>query len=160
MTKEIKFFRPYQTNGEFSNFYEADIVIKGKKYKTNEHYFQSKKFENKKYKDDKNEKDYDIEEYIRKSDTPAEAFRRGRSRKYSDYLEKDWDKKKIKVMAKCLKAKFKQHDKLKKKLLDTGDATIIENSPYDSFWGVGKNGKGLNMLGKLLMELRDILNKN
>ena len=29
--------------GEFSNFYEAEILIKGVTYPTNEHYFQGKK---------------------------------------------------------------------------------------------------------------------
>lgn len=32
---------------------------------------------------------------------------------------------------------------------------LIENSKMDSFWGIGKNQKGKNMLGKLLMKVRE-----
>jgi predicted NAD-dependent protein-ADP-ribosyltransferase YbiA (DUF1768 family) len=41
--------------------------------------------------------------------------------------------------------------------LATGDEEIIENSPIDSYWGCGADGQGKNMLGKILMETRDIL---
>jgi hypothetical protein len=39
-------------------------------------------------------------------------------------------------------------------LMSTGDALLFENSPKDIFWGIGYNGFGLNILGKLLMLLR------
>ena len=32
---------------------------------------------------------------------------------------------------------------------------VLEDSPCDAVWGVGRDGKGGNLLGKLLMELRD-----
>lgn len=39
----------------------------------------------------------------------------------------------------------------------TGDAELIEGNNWgDTFWGVC-NGRGENMLGKLLMEIRDYL---
>ena len=45
---------------------------------------------------------------------------------------------------------------LKQKLIDTGDARLHEDSPSDMFWGV----KGKDMLGKLLMEVRDKLREH
>jgi ribA/ribD-fused uncharacterized protein len=60
-------------------------------------------------------------------------------------------------MRKGLKAKFTSHADLKEKLLSTGDALIEEESPSDSFWGIGADGKGENWSGKLLMELRAAL---
>lgn len=51
-------------------------------------------------------------------------------------------------------AKFTQHEKLKRRLLDTGDAILIENTKKDYFWGCGEDGSGENNLGKILMEVR------
>lgn len=53
--------------------------------------------------------------------------------------------------------KFRNNDNLKKMLLGTGDAVLVEDSPIDDYWGIGENGDGQNMLGKLLMELRSKL---
>ncbi len=44
-------------------------------------------------------------------------------------------------------------------LLDTGDAALIEASPYDHFWDCGASGTGLNMLGTILMETREALRR-
>ena len=66
----------------------------------------------------------------------------------------EWDKKKVGYMKKILEYKFKNPE-LMKKLKDTGDMYICEeNSWGDRFWGVC-NGEGKNVLGKLLMEIRD-----
>ena len=44
-------------------------------------------------------------------------------------------------------------------LLSTGERKLIEDSPVDYYWGCGEDGSGVNMLGKLLMELRTELQK-
>ena len=41
-----------------------------------------------------------------------------------------------------------------KKLLQSGDREIVEDSWRDSYWGWGEDRKGENMLGKLWMEVR------
>ena len=58
-------------------------------------------------------------------------------------------------MYKALYHKFNQYLELKELLLETGDRKIVEHSPYDSYWGDGPDGMGLNRLGVLLMKLRD-----
>ena len=57
-------------------------------------------------------------------------------------------------MYKALLAKFTQHDCLRKLLLGTGERRLIGHNPYDSYWGNGGDGTGLNCLGELLMQLR------
>ena len=42
-------------------------------------------------------------------------------------------------------------------LLATGEEELIENAPGDYYWGCGRTGTGLNMLGKILMEVRNAL---
>lgn len=69
----------------------------------------------------------------------------------------DWNAAKVGRMRDVLRAKFAQHPDLAAKLLATGGAALVEESKSDAFWGTGKKGTGKNMLGVLLMEVRDEL---
>ena len=42
-------------------------------------------------------------------------------------------------------------------LLGTGDATLVEHTENDAYWGDGGDGSGKNMLGKILMRVRERL---
>ncbi len=66
-----------------------------------------------------------------------------------------WDNIKVQVMRGIIRAKALQHEYVKRKLLDTGERTLIEDSWRDAFWGWGPNRDGQNWLGKLWMELRN-----
>lgn len=57
-------------------------------------------------------------------------------------------------MKQVLHLKLDQNPILKEKLLDTGEAEILEDAPWDSWWGIGKDGKGRNELGKLWQKIR------
>lgn len=52
-------------------------------------------------------------------------------------------------------AKLEQNRDLARKLLETGDAMLYEDSPGDPFWGA----KGENYIGKAVMEVRESLRK-
>ena len=52
-------------------------------------------------------------------------------------------------------AKFSQNEGIKQRLLDTGDAELIEHTDIEKYWGDGLDGSGLNTLGKLLVKLRE-----
>ncbi|TWT38785.1 Swarming motility protein YbiA [Blastopirellula retiformator] len=88
-------------------------------------------------------------EPIRKANSPMIAARMGRGRKRT--LRRDWESAKVNVMREALLAKFRQHDDLRALLLGTGEAKIIEHTERDDYWG---DGRGKNMLGRLLMEVR------
>lgn len=139
---QIKFYRQDDPYGEFSNFYKAEITINGKTFVTTEHYFQAMKHENTSFF-----------ETVRLAKTAGQAFKLARSKQYRT----DWEKIKDDVMRTALKTKFTQHSKLKELLLSTGDKIIIEHTKNDNYWADGGDGTGKNMLGKLLMELRDQL---
>jgi ribA/ribD-fused uncharacterized protein len=51
-------------------------------------------------------------------------------------------------MREAVWAKFAQHSDLRRTLLWTGDATIVEHTARDHFWGDGGDGRGRNMLGR------------
>lgn len=145
MLNAIYFYSHKKEYFEFSNFSYHTIVIGGKKYATNEHYFQSMKFI-----------DTDYQEVVRNAPTPAVAKKLGLSRKFA--IHSDWDnERRFIAMEACLEAKFTQHPKLKTLLLSTGDVVLIEDSPRDTFWGIGADRNGKNMLGKMLMNLRNHL---
>jgi ribA/ribD-fused uncharacterized protein len=82
---------------------------------------------------------------------------------YTWDITPNWSKIKFERMRQVLRAKFSQHEDLRLLLLSTDDARIVESANVDNAvnrtWGE-VNGRGLNMLGKMLMELRDELRES
>ncbi len=72
-------------------------------------------------------------------------------------IRENWDEIKHEIMLEAVTKKFKTHKKLREILLATGDSQLAENSPFDYYWGIGADGSGQNMLGKILMEVREKL---
>lgn len=60
-------------------------------------------------------------------------------------------------MTTALRAKFTQHPRFRRVLLSTGNALLAEHTERDHYWVDGGDRTGQNMLGRLLMELRDSL---
>lgn len=148
MTTTINFYSSKDPYFEFSNFDRRHpITIEGKGWPITEHYFQAKKFVNTEY-----------EEQVRLTKTPKDAAAMGRDRKLP--LRKDWESVKDQVMYLACYAKFTQYPELKKLLLDTKDAILVEHTVNDSYWGDGGNGSGKNMLGKILMKIREDIKSN
>jgi ribA/ribD-fused uncharacterized protein len=131
----------------FSNFSSFAIEWKGKLYMTSEHIYQSEKFE-----------DEVLKEQIRNARSADAAMRIGMEN--TGNLRSDWDEVKLKIMKEILHAKVLQHTYVQKKLLESGDKELVENSWKDSFWGWGQNKDGNNHLGKLWMEVREEFIKN
>ena len=65
-----------------------------------------------------------------------------------------WDELKVPIMRDILRAKARQNEYVRRKLLQTGGRELIENSWRDAYWGWGENRDGQNMLGKLWMQVR------
>lgn len=142
----INFYSLNKPYGYFSNFARYPIELKGKVWPTSEHYFQGQKFPG----------TLDEEE-LRGAVTPMIAAQMGRERIRP--LRHDWDAVKDNIMREALYAKFTQHSDLKEKLLETKDATLVEHTGNDSYWGDGGDGTGKNMLGILLMEIREVIQR-
>lgn len=60
-------------------------------------------------------------------------------------------------MEELLRLKVEQNPYVKRKLLQTKDYVIVEDSPKDSYWGWGFERNGENHLGKIWMKIRDEL---
>lgn len=83
-----------------------------------------------------------------------------KSKPYRCDSRPDWNQVRVKIMRWCLRVKLVQHwNKFSELLLATGDRPIVEHSRKDDFWGAKPAGDqtlvGVNVLGRLLMELRE-----
>lgn len=122
-----------------SNFWFCEVLIDGVVWPTTEHYYVAMKT-----------LDPALREQIREIPRPGQVKRFGRSLE----LRPDWDDVKVDVMRTAITAKFTQSGHLLQKLVDTGDAQLIESNTWgDTFWGVC-HGEGENWLGRILMEVR------
>ena len=138
-------------DGEFaflSNFFPSPITFDGITFPTVENWFQAWKTE------------VPTEfRAIATAETPGRAKRLGRK----CMLREDWEEVKEQVMEDGLRLKFADPE-LKSKLLATADEELIEgNTWHDRTWGrcvCSKcGGQGQNLLGQLLMELREEIKK-
>jgi ribA/ribD-fused uncharacterized protein len=138
--KQIKFYFRKKEYGWLSNFERRTQVVDGLIYLTNEHYYQCQKARGEV-----------VREWIRQAPSAWLAMKAGRSLRKKEMVD-NWEEKKLDVMLKGLRAKFK-NEILAKKLLETKPHSLHEDSPTDMFWGI----KGEDWLGKLLMRVRDEL---
>lgn len=146
---EIGFYRanekPY---GAFSNLYKRSIIFEGVEYQTSEHAYQAGKARKE-----------SVRKWLMDAPSPSLLAMAAHGLYVWD-ISPDWSKTKFDRMRGVLMAKFTQHDDLRELLMSTGDARLVEVATVDNavnrLWGE-VNGVGKNMLGVLLMELRDKL---
>ena len=135
----IKFYKSVEPYGYLNNFKKAPMFVYGRWWKNVEAAYQA-------------QKTLVPEEYdtIWLAKHPRDARNLGQK----VTVRPDWNEIKIAVMHECVLNKFIQNGDLRKKLFSTGEEDIAEDSPIDSFWGLGPNGDGLNHLGKILVQVR------
>ena len=90
---------------------------------------------------------------VQNASSAGKSAKMGRDRNRP--LRKDWEEVKDGIMMDALRYKFSQHEDLKEILMSTGNAKLIEHTKNDRYWADGGDGSGKNMLGILLMQLRD-----
>ncbi len=141
-----------------SQWYDCHFEVEGVKYHTTEQYMMASKallFGDKEVYDE-----------IMAASNPYDYKKLGR--KVCNFEPEPWDAKKSEIVVEGNKAKFGQNTDIKEFLLSTGDAILVEASPYDKIWGIGldretamkgtvEQWQGENLLGCALMEVRDYL---
>jgi len=143
-----------EENGWLSCMSPHPVTNNGTKFRTCEALFQSLRFQG--Y--------LKVQAEIQEAKSPMGA--KMIARKNRSLLNRGfkWDEapEDVPLMKMCLKLKLDQHPKLKEKLIDTGNATIIEDcTTHDResarFWGMvykGDKWLGENILGNLWAEIR------
>lgn len=123
-----------------SNFYRRPLpLFDGSTAQTLEHAYQAIKMAN--------QSDYLT---VLSCDSPGQAKRIARKLP----MRHDWEMIKTSVMLSLLRKKFNEGH-LKELLLATGHSELVEGNTWgDKFWGVC-GGEGKNMLGRLLMLVRE-----
>ena len=148
---EIRFYRanekPY---GALSNLYRREVEFEGRIYPTSEHAYQAGKASKAAVRD-----------WILSAPSPSLAAMAAHGL-YTWDIVPNWSQIKFDRMRAVLRAKFDQHLDLRDLLLSTGQARLVEsgtvNNAVNRLWGE-VDGKGENMLGVMLMEVRAELAK-
>jgi len=142
-----------------SHFYPSVFELDGEVWPTVEHYYQAQKSDCADYK-----------AAVRATQTPGEAKRLAAQPTAPRRISKDswfklhgrlprsdWYEVKLAIMRRADAAKYEQNTDLAQRLLETGDAELVEDSPAEPYWGVGPNNDGSNWAGRVLMEVRHTL---
>ncbi len=124
-----------------SNMAAYAVEWNGELWMTVEHAYQAAKFT-----------DQDIKQQIKTARSAYDA--KHIADEHRDVIKPDWQIERLTVMEALVKLKYEQHPHIQKKLLQTGEAEIIEDTD-DEFWGRGATGAGKNQLGKIWMAVRD-----
>eukprot|EP00996_Jenningsia_fusiforme_P004601 NODE_5440_length_676_cov_15.993620_g5065_i0.p2 GENE.NODE_5440_length_676_cov_15.993620_g5065_i0~~NODE_5440_length_676_cov_15.993620_g5065_i0.p2 ORF type:complete len:187 (+),score=42.46 NODE_5440_length_676_cov_15.993620_g5065_i0:31-561(+) len=144
----------------FSNWHPCEFIepATGQKYLSTEQYMMAKKAEL--------FGDTAILERVLVSTDQREIKALGREIKGFD--EATWLEHRFPIVRSGNYLKFSQNQELRATLLKTAGQMLVEAAPNDAIWGIGLSAKdaeqmpaaewpGLNLLGKALMEVREML---
>ncbi|GAB1257816.1 NADAR family protein [Aurantivibrio plasticivorans] len=118
--------------------------LDGHRWPTVEHYYQAMKFDS-----------AGLQSKIASAATAQAARKIGRG--FFRRPRKDWSKVREVVMTRAVYIRARTHEDIAERLLATDDQPIVETSVYDYHWGCGRDGRGHNHYGKVLMNVRDKL---
>ena len=147
----IVFLKTKERFGGLSNMAPGfPLLVNGVRIRTSEALYQACRFPHMP----------DVQRLIINERSPMTA--KMRSKPYRKVSRSDWNAVRVKIMRWSLRVKLAQNwREFGRLLLATGDRPIVEQSRKDDFWGakVAESGSlvGMNVLGRLLMELRELL---
>lgn len=129
---------------DFGTFSRHSFLLEELEWPSVEHYYQAMKFDEPRYR-----------ERIRQADHPKTARKLGRT--WWQRRRQGWKQMKVTVMTRGVYIKCRTYPEIAKALLATAQKPLVENSNYDYFWGCGRDRRGANKYGKVLMNVREKL---
>ena len=151
----MSLFPDRQANALYFSMNEADelmsrnsthsFTLDEQEWPSVEHYYQAMKFES---------RDYQVK--IRLADSAEAAHKLGQSwfkKKRSDFKEV-----RTTLMTRAIYIKAKTYSNVANRIIETGDIELVEDSQFDYFWGCGRDHRGDNNYGKVIMNVRKKLN--
>lgn len=153
----IGFFHENEDYGCFSNWYPASFEYAGRRYANSEQFMMFHKvmmFGK-----------HDLGIKIMETEDPS-ICKKIAGQRFPEFDSDVWEKTCYTIVRRGVKAKFVQNSDILDTLLGTGAALLAECSPSDTKWGIGidisdpyrfeiAKWKGKNLLGRILMEVRD-----
>ncbi|MDJ0881199.1 MAG: NADAR family protein [Gammaproteobacteria bacterium] len=131
-------------NHPLSAYSRLEFELDDSKWPSVEHYYQGMKFQ-----------EGELREAICLTDHPEKAKKLAKDNKR--LIRKDWPQVREVIMTRAVYIKCRTHPAVAAALLATGEDQIVESSQFDYFWGCGRDGRGHNTYGKVLMAVRDKL---
>lgn len=125
-------------------FSKHSFELEGQGWLSVEHYFQAMKFS-----------DTALQQRIRDASHPLLAQKIARRNFWK--VRGDWKKIQRVIMTRATYTKCRTHPEVAEALLATGERMIVEQSLYDHYWGCGRDQRGYNYYGKMLMDVRQRL---
>jgi ribA/ribD-fused uncharacterized protein len=146
------------TDSCFSQWWSCGFDVAGQRYTSAEQFMMAEKA--------RLFGDGESRARILSTDDPAHAKKLGRG--VLGFDEGRWTEARFELVTRGNLAKFGQDESLRRHLLSTGDAVLVEASPTDTVWGIGlaadhpdarspSGWRGLNLLGFALVRARAIL---
>ena len=134
-------FSRFDTESPFSTVSQHPFLLDDVQWKTAEHYYQANKYKTMPYA-----------VTIALAEDGEQAYQWG-NRWYKRKV-KGWKQQRQLYMTRALFRKVKEYPEIADALLATGDAMLVETSQYDYFWGLGRDQRGENRLGRVWMDIR------
>lgn len=147
----VVFHKTKERWGELSNMASGfPLIVVGRVWPSSEALYQACRFPDLP----------DVQQMIARQASAMAA--KMKSKPHRGATREDWPRIRLRIMRWVLRVKLAQHMKrFGAVLLATGDAAIVERSAKDRYWGAveSEDGtlEGQNVLGRLLMELREEL---
>jgi len=141
--QQALYFSRIDTEENFSTYAPYPFSLEGSNWPTVEHYYQAMKFNDPVY-----------QEKIRLAATAGQARKLGRNR--LKRIRRDWREVKTTYMTRAIYTRCKTYPELSQQLAHS-QTKLVENSQYDYYWGCGRDRRGNNHYGKVLMNVREKL---
>ncbi len=138
-------FSRFDEEDLLSTFSPHPILLEDRHWPTVEHYFQAQLAAGNGHN-------------IAQAESPQEAYRLGNP--WFRRKRKGWKNLRRVLMTRGLYTKCMMYPEVKEFILASGDQLITETSAFDHYWGIGRDLRGENMLGKVWMDIRGKLRGN
>ena len=142
--QETIYLKRNDSDSLLSSYHLNSFDLDDAEWPSVEHYYQGMKFEQSELRDN-----------IRRAADPVTAVKLADKNKRK--IRKDWKKIKRTIMTRGLYVMFRTHPEAAEALLRTAKVKLVEQSQYDYYWGCGRDLRGENVYGQILMEIREKL---
>jgi hypothetical protein len=136
------YFSRYDPEELLGSFAPFSFLLEDTLWPTVEHYLQAMQYASSAE-----------QERVRQLDSPELAHKEHKGR-WLRRQRKDWKNVRPVYLTRAIYTQCLTHEQVAKRLLETGEQRLVANDQYDYYWGCGRDRRGTNMYGQVLMSVR------